>query len=827
MDQRRSIRNDWLPVALCSFSLIIGIIAIAGYALGDSMTGGAFIGRPVSFLSALTIIALAVSLLVLRSSRGSARWIARRIAVGVVVFAIADLSWAALSPDLNAWQNGLSRGGVLFHPYPVTTVLTFALAVALFLLTMDFDFAVHLIGSAVLFVCMLFLVAYQLRVPSLIDPLSHVAPVLATTLALAAIATSALIAEPRGWVAPLLSRTPAGMMTRVLLPAAVIVPFVSLAIGRAIANSRSFTPEFGLTVAMATYVFFSLAIVLGAGTLLYDRELDRVRLAAIVTSSPYAIARASTIGIIETWNGGAERMFGYTAAEAIGRSASMLVPDERLAEFPAKTRRVVNGERIDRFETQRKAKDGHLLDVRISLTPLMDDDGNVVAISSITEDITEEKREHVALQKSEERLQLAQHAARIGTFDWDLESDTFVPSDEFLAIHGETRETFKGRNESLRAKVIADDVGVLQRAIENAKSTGEFLCEFREGWRDGSIHWIHSRGKVLFAESGTAARMIGVSMDITDRKNTEEALKQAQRVAHLGHWTWSAATEKSVWSDEVFRIFDLPPTAAPTTELFVSLLRSEDRPDFEAAIAEGSKTTAENGISVDLRITTPAGREIVISDQIVPDRDEAGNLAGFHGTVQDITRRVEIEQALRAREAELKEAQQIVHIGSWTLYPDNGEVRPSDELLRIFDLAPDDDVSKYLQRIHPDDRLGVEAEIAAGVRAGSFDVEFRIVLPDGSTRFAHAVARRWNVAHRVALIGTTQDVTAQKLTEESLRRHGESLERSNLELERFNRVAVGREIRMLELKRQVNQLCTELGRPEPYELPEEYVAEFK
>jgi PAS domain S-box-containing protein len=124
------------------------------------------------------------------------------------------------------------------------------------------------------------------------------------------------------------------------------------------------------------------------------RKADQAtaRLAAIVSSSEDAIASATLDGMITSWNTSAERVYGYKADEVIGRPFSILVPDERNSEVDLYTARLARGERIDHFETVRKRKDGRLIDVTVSYSPVHGQEGRLVGTSVITRDITEERR---------------------------------------------------------------------------------------------------------------------------------------------------------------------------------------------------------------------------------------------------------------------------------------------------------------------------------------------------------------------------------------------------------------------------------------------------
>jgi PAS domain S-box-containing protein len=124
----------------------------------------------------------------------------------------------------------------------------------------------------------------------------------------------------------------------------------------------------------------------------YFREVQR--LAAIVASSDDAIIAKDLNGIITNWNRGAERLFGYTANEAVGKPVTILIPPERLDEEPAILSRIRRGERIDHYETVRIRKDGTPLEISLTVSPIRDPDGSVIGASKIARDITERRRVH-------------------------------------------------------------------------------------------------------------------------------------------------------------------------------------------------------------------------------------------------------------------------------------------------------------------------------------------------------------------------------------------------------------------------------------------------
>lgn len=132
-------------------------------------------------------------------------------------------------------------------------------------------------------------------------------------------------------------------------------------------------------------------------------EETRARLAAIVESSDDAIVSKTLDGTIRSWNAGAERLFGHSAAETIGKSITLIIPPDRLDEERQILARLRRGERIDHFETVRMAKNGRLIDISLTVSPVRDAEGHIVGASKIGRDITERKRAERALREADRR----------------------------------------------------------------------------------------------------------------------------------------------------------------------------------------------------------------------------------------------------------------------------------------------------------------------------------------------------------------------------------------------------------------------------------------
>ena len=136
-----------------------------------------------------------------------------------------------------------------------------------------------------------------------------------------------------------------------------------------------------------------------------EAEQARAHLAAIVTHSDDAIISKDLNGLITSWNRGAERLFGYTEQEAIGRSITMLIPPDRVDEEPEILVRIKRGESVEHFETVRRRKDGTLLDISLTVSPIKDDEGRIIGASKVARDMTARKRQEEELRRWKDELE--------------------------------------------------------------------------------------------------------------------------------------------------------------------------------------------------------------------------------------------------------------------------------------------------------------------------------------------------------------------------------------------------------------------------------------
>ena len=256
-------------------------------------------------------------------------------------------------------------------------------------------------------------------------------------------------------------------------------------------------------------------------------EEARFRHAAIVESSEDAIASGTLDGIIVSWNRGAEKMYGYTEAEAIGKPITILVPPELPDEEEKILQTLKAGGRIEHFETVRVTKSGKKINVSLSVCPIKDSSGAIVGLSGIARDITERKRHQEALRASEERLRMAQQAALMGTFEWNIETGVNTWTPELEALYGLPAGGFGGTQAAFEKLVHPEDRARVKELTGASLQSGQpAKGEWRVLWPDGSVHWIAGRWQAFMDESGKPSRLVGVNVNIDERKRSRDKLRE-------------------------------------------------------------------------------------------------------------------------------------------------------------------------------------------------------------------------------------------------------------------------------------------------------------
>ena len=266
-------------------------------------------------------------------------------------------------------------------------------------------------------------------------------------------------------------------------------------------------------------------------------------------------------------------------------------------------------------------------------------------------------------------------------------------------------------------------------------------------------------------------RFAAQALELQEEKlqQSEAYLSEAQRLSHTGSFGWRVSTGEIVWSEETFHIFQYDRTTKPTLELILQRVHPEDAVHVQQTIEQASQEGKH--FEHEYRLVMPDGSIKYVHVVAHASSDESGSIE-FVGAVMDITERMRAEEALRRSESHLAEAQRLTHTGSWVWrLAGRDALYLSDEWYRIYGFDPEEGMPTWeerLNRIHPEDRAEWEGTFdRAVVEKSEYEVEFRVLLPDGTVKYIHAVGHPvLNAAgDSVQFVGSSMDITDRKRAE--------------------------------------------------------------
>ncbi|HET9976042.1 MAG TPA: PAS domain S-box protein [Burkholderiaceae bacterium] len=273
-----------------------------------------------------------------------------------------------------------------------------------------------------------------------------------------------------------------------------------------------------------------LALVFRDETRLSQAESDVQRLAAVVESSSDAIIVKTLEGRITNWNAAAERMFGYSAQEAIGRSVQMLIPEERIDEEMRIIANLSRGEVVAPFRTVRLAKDGRRIEVSVQISPIRDAAGRVIGGAKSARDLTHQRQIEAALRRSEARMRFALESAAIGDWEIDLDSGEMHRSRRHDQCFGFAQPLPTWTRDQMLEAVHPDDREAVNSSLEQSiAQRTTWHAEFRVLWPDRSLHWLRMDGQVV-PDGTMVERMVGIVTDVTALRTAEQVREQARRL---------------------------------------------------------------------------------------------------------------------------------------------------------------------------------------------------------------------------------------------------------------------------------------------------------
>ncbi|MDZ8094902.1 MAG: PAS domain-containing protein [Nostoc sp. DedQUE05] len=403
-------------------------------------------------------------------------------------------------------------------------------------------------------------------------------------------------------------------------------------------------------------------------------------------------------------------------------------------------------------------------------------------------ELTERRRVEAELRESEEQLRLALSASRMGTWNWNIQTGKISWSDNLEALFGLEPAEFDGSFEMFAARVHPQDRDRVLTAVELAVATGEdYDIEFRVVYPNGKIRWALSQGKVLYDQQGQPIQMAGIDLDITERKQSAETLRESEeRFRQLAEnidavfWIKEVSENRISYVSPAYkRLWGLNPQELyQGQQIWIDRIHPEDRESTDRAFHE--KAVAGK-FDREYRIILPNGNIRWVHDRCFPLRDETGEIYRFAGIAEDISDRKQAEQALRNSEERLQMALEGSGGGLWDWNIITNEDYLSSRWLEMLGYEKGelpDDFSSWQRLIHPDDKVWVMERLNAHLQddSVSYKFEYRILTKSGEWKWIanHGkVVLRDRQGNPLRMAGIHHDVTDRKQAELALRQSEE------------------------------------------------------
>ena len=463
-------------------------------------------------------------------------------------------------------------------------------------------------------------------------------------------------------------------------------------------------------------------------------------------------------------------------------------------------------------------------------------------VYTVFDDITERKRAEDALRESEERFRLTFDQSPIGAIMVDTNYHTLRVNDRLCQMLGYSREEFDTL--TFHDLTYPEDLAAeLQQgqALREGK-IDRLDLEKRYVRKDGQILWGHLALRMMRASGGEPLYFLAKVQDITERKRVEDALRASQeRLAlaasgtRIGMFDWNIATGESHCTEQHARLLGLTTTTTTTTlslshhyREWAACVHPDDLARIESEVRRCMSEHAP--YEAEYRVVWPDGTVHWIAFRAVFQYDTQDVPQHMLGVTMDITARKRVEEQLAHAHQRLDAIMRAVPVG--ISYSDDvtcQRITGNPAVLAQFDVGPEDNLSASA----PDDgapgrqlcfyregrrirdvELPLQQAVARNCEIAPMELE--VVMPNGRRWFTDASAApirdaRGNVVGGVAV---TVDITERKHAEREL-------QASNQDLARFNRAAVDRELRMIELKKEINAMCAAAGQPPRYPLASE------
>ncbi len=544
---------------------------------------------------------------------------------------------------------------------------------------------------------------------------------------------------------------------------------------------RAWTPgEIALVEATAERTWAAVEQAQAEAALRQREQLLR----GIFRAAPAGIGIASR-GVVESVNDGLCRITGYAPGELVGTSTRFLYPDDETGDAALSEKHAqIRATGVGAVETRWRRKDGAVIDVLLSSSPLdrADPNGTVVTVAL---EVTDRKRAEAVRRESEERFRSILDRSLDALYRRDLatgRAEYYSPAIEAITGFSVAESMAMGVDEVV-ARVHPDDLATVTAGKVNLpQGVAEGSVDYRFRCKDGTYRWVSDRFRIVPGEDGRPRYREGIIRDITARKRSEAALARSEaEYRQIVEHAPTGIFEIDYAGPAFRRVNDAMCAILGYTreELLAmdpgALLDDESRGRLGERVraALAGEPVDE---SVALRAFTKDGREIRAALNVRPlfaDGRPDGALVVAH----DITERVKTEEA-RARLADQRQlALDAAGMGWWRYDPVTRITSYDDRYREIFGVSgaskPNDEI---LERIHPDDLPGVRAKVEAALDPADprpYAAEYRILMPGGDVKWIEAkglatFAGQGRDRRATDLVGTVRDITDERCAEAAL-----------------------------------------------------------